>query len=160
MSRVGVRNFNKRARAIADRAMLAIGAAIMLLPGIAMAQDATTTAPAADAAAPAAAAAAPVLNAGDTAWMLTSTALVLMMTMPGLALFYGGMVRKMNVLATIMQSFAITCLVTVVWIIVGYTPGLQPTAPSPCIRRHGPLLPARHGYRHAFLARPSRNRSS
>jgi len=53
--------------------------------------------------------------------MLTSTALVLMMTIPGLALFYGGMVRKMNVLATVMQSFAITCLVTVLWMIVGYS---------------------------------------
>ena len=53
--------------------------------------------------------------------MLTSTALVLMMTIPGLALFYGGMVRKKNVLATLMQSFAITCLVTVLWVIVGYS---------------------------------------
>src|SRR6267142_2360522 len=72
-------------------------------------------------AAPAAAAAANAINSGDTAWMLTSTALVLMMTIPGLALFYGGMVRKMNVLATVMQSFAITCLVTVLWMIVGYS---------------------------------------
>ena len=61
------------------------------------------------------------LNSGDTAWMLTSSALVLMMTIPGLALFYGGMVRKKNVLATVMQSFAITCLVTVLWMIVGYS---------------------------------------
>ena len=61
------------------------------------------------------------INSGDTAWMLTSTALVLMMTIPGLALFYGGMVRKMNVLATVMQSFAVTCLVTVLWMIVGYS---------------------------------------
>ena len=61
------------------------------------------------------------LDTGDTAWMLTSTALVLMMTIPGLALFYGGMVRKKNVLATVMQSFAITCLVTVIWIVVGYS---------------------------------------
>ncbi len=53
--------------------------------------------------------------------MLTSTALVLMMTVPGLALFYGGMVRKKNVLATVMQSFAITCLVTVLWMIIGYS---------------------------------------
>ena len=60
-------------------------------------------------------------NSGDTAWMLTSTALVLMMTVPGLALFYGGMVRKMNVLATVMQSFAVTCLVTVLWTVVGYS---------------------------------------
>jgi Amt family ammonium transporter len=66
-------------------------------------------------------AAKPKLNSGDTAWMLTSTALVLMMTVPGLALFYGGMVRKKNVLATVMQSFAITCLVTVLWMVVGYS---------------------------------------
>src|SRR5579859_4103638 len=70
---------------------------------------------------PAAAPAAPKIDSGDTAWMLTSTALVLMMTIPGLALFYGGMVRKMNVLATVMQSFAVTCLVTVLWMIVGYS---------------------------------------
>ena len=63
----------------------------------------------------------PALDTGDTAWMLTSTALVLMMTIPGLALFYGGMVRKKNVLATVMQSFAITCLVTVLWMVVGYS---------------------------------------
>ena len=75
--------------------------------------------PAAGGAAPAAAASA--INSGDTAWMLTSTALVLMMTIPGLALFYGGMVRKMNVLATIMQSFAVTCLVTVLWMVVCYS---------------------------------------
>src|SRR5229473_941627 len=68
------------------------------------------------------AAAAPAkLDSGDTAWMLTSVALVLMMTIPGLALFYGGMVRKMNVLATVMQSFAITCLITVLWVIYGYS---------------------------------------
>ncbi len=72
-------------------------------------------------AAPEAAAAAPKLDTGDTAWMLTATALVLMMTIPGLALFYGGMVRKMNVLATVMQSFAITCLVTVLWMVIGYS---------------------------------------
>ncbi|MEI8394748.1 MAG: ammonium transporter [Rhodospirillaceae bacterium] len=71
--------------------------------------------------APAPAAAAPKIDSGDTAWMLTSTALVLMMTIPGLALFYGGMVRKMNVLAMVMQSFAITCLATVLWYIVGYS---------------------------------------
>jgi len=70
---------------------------------------------------PAALAAAPALNSGDTAWMLTSTALVLMMTIPGLALFYGGMVRKMNVLTTVMQSFAVTCLVTVLWMVCTYS---------------------------------------
>ena len=65
--------------------------------------------------------AAPVLSGGDTAWMLTSTALVLFMTIPGLALFYGGMVRKKNVLATTMQSFAITALMTIVWMVIGYS---------------------------------------
>ncbi|MEX1204166.1 MAG: ammonium transporter [Dongiaceae bacterium] len=61
------------------------------------------------------------IDTGDTAWMLTSTALVLMMTVPGLALFYAGMVRKMNALATAMQSFAVCCLVTVLWMVVGYS---------------------------------------
>ncbi len=63
----------------------------------------------------------PAIDTGDTAWMLTSTAIVLMMTIPGLALFYGGMVRRKNVLATLMQSFATCCLVTVLWFIVGYS---------------------------------------
>jgi Amt family ammonium transporter len=63
----------------------------------------------------------PKLDRGDTAWMLTSTALVLMMTIPGLALFYGGMVRKMNLLDTLAQSFGVTCVVTVLWMIVGYS---------------------------------------
>src|SRR5437667_969696 len=100
-----------------------------------MAQD-KPAAPAAAPAAPAPAAGAPAappaptkpelddgakINSGDTAWMLASTALVLLMTIPGLALFYGGMVRKKNVLATVMQSFAITCLVTVLWVVVGYS---------------------------------------
>jgi ammonium transporter, Amt family len=70
------------------------------------------------------------INSGDTAWMLTSTALVLMMTIPGLALFYGGMVRKKNVLATLMQSFVCTCVVTLLWWLIGYswafTPGSSP----------------------------------
>ncbi|MDB5788405.1 MAG: Ammonium transporter [Caballeronia mineralivorans] len=66
------------------------------------------------------------INSGDTAWMLTSTALVLFMTIPGLALFYGGMVRKKNVLATLMQSFTITCVVTIVWTVVGYSLAFTP----------------------------------
>ena len=61
------------------------------------------------------------VDAGDTAWMLTSTALVLMMTIPGLALFYAGMVRKKNILATLMQSFFICALVTVTWMVAGYS---------------------------------------
>jgi Amt family ammonium transporter len=75
-----------------------------LLPSLVMAEDA-----------------APTLNSGDTAWMLTSTALVLLMTIPGLALFYGGMVRAKNVLATLMQCFAVTCLVSVLWALFNYS---------------------------------------
>jgi Amt family ammonium transporter len=71
----------------------------------------------------------PTLDRGDTAWMLTSTALVLMMTIPGLALFYAGMVRKMNSLATAMQSFATCCLVTVLWMVIGYSLAFTPGGP-------------------------------
>jgi Amt family ammonium transporter len=63
----------------------------------------------------------PKVDSGDTAWMLSSTALVLLMTLPGLALFYGGMVRKKNILATLMQCFVITCIVTIVWTVAGYS---------------------------------------
>src|SRR5512141_170622 len=59
--------------------------------------------------------------AGDNAWMLVSAALVLMMTGPGLALFYGGLVRKKNVLGTMMQSFVLMAVVTVLWALVGYS---------------------------------------
>ncbi|KTT55687.1 ammonia channel protein [Pseudomonas oryzihabitans] len=76
------------------------------LPGLAMAQEA---------------AAAPAINSGDTAWMLVSTALVLLMTIPGLALFYGGMVRAKNVLSVMMQCFAITGLVSILWMVYGYS---------------------------------------
>jgi Amt family ammonium transporter len=107
-------------------------------PGAAPSNAAVADAPAAAAAAPAAAATpaaaptAPILidadkiSAGDTAWMLTSTALVLMMCIPGLALFYGGMVRKKNVLATLMQSFACCCLVTLLWWVIGYSWAFTP----------------------------------
>ena len=70
-------------------------------------------------------------NSGDTAWMLTSVALVLMMTVPGLGLFYGGMVRKKNVGDTVMTSFAITCLITVLWVVGTYS--LAFTGGSPFI---------------------------
>jgi Amt family ammonium transporter len=66
------------------------------------------------------------ISAGDTAWMLTSTALVLMMSIPGLALFYGGMVRKKNVLATLMQTFSIVCVVTLLWWLIGYSWAFTP----------------------------------
>ena len=68
-------------------------------------------------------------NSGDTAWMLTSVALVLMMTVPGLGLFYGGMVRKKNVGDTVMTSFAITCLVTVIYVVCTYSMSFTPGTP-------------------------------
>jgi Amt family ammonium transporter len=74
---------------------------LAVLPGIALAQDS--------------------LDSGDTAWMLTSTALVLFMTIPGLSLFYGGMVRAKNALSVMMQCFAITCLITVLWALYVYS---------------------------------------
>ncbi|GAA0584212.1 ammonium transporter [Craurococcus roseus] len=88
------------------RAALALAATALLAAAPALAQDEAAT---------------QKIDTGDTAWMLTSTALVLLMTIPGLALFYAGMVRKKNVLATMMQSFTITALVTVVWMVAGYS---------------------------------------
>lgn len=63
----------------------------------------------------------PTLDTGDTAWILVSTALVLLMTIPGLALFYGGMVRKKNVLSTMAHSFVAAAVVSIAWVIIGYT---------------------------------------
>lgn len=79
-------------------------------------------------------AAGPKIDTGDTAWMLTSSALVLLMTIPGLALFYGGMVRKKNVLATMAQSFGATCLITVLWYIIGYSIAFTPN-PDPEVNK-------------------------
>ena len=79
---------------------------LLVLPTLALAQEAAP---------------APTLDAGNTAWMLTSTALVLFMTIPGLALFYGGLVRSKNVLSVLMQCFAITAMVTVLWSLYGYS---------------------------------------
>ncbi|GAB0057186.1 Ammonia channel [Candidatus Magnetaquicoccaceae bacterium FCR-1] len=84
----------------------------LLLPSLALAEEA---------AAAVVEAPPPVLSSGDTAWMLTSTALVLFMTLPGLALFYGGMVRAKNTLSIFMQCFAITAVVTVLWSLYGYS---------------------------------------
>ncbi|QGZ29579.1 ammonium transporter [Stutzerimonas stutzeri] len=85
------------------RKFAGLGALLSLLsPGIAMAQEAT-------------------LDSGDTAWMLTATALVLFMTIPGLALFYGGMVRSKNILSVMMQCFAITGLMSILWMVYGYS---------------------------------------
>jgi ammonium transporter, Amt family len=73
--------------------------------------------------------AAPKIDAGDTAWMIAATAFVLLMTLPGLALFYAGMVRKKNVLATMAQSVAAACLVSVLWALLGYTLTFSGDAP-------------------------------
>ena len=85
------------------RKLAGLGALLSLVtPGLAMADEA-------------------VLNSGDTAWMLTATALVLFMTIPGLALFYGGMVRSKNILSVMMQCFAITGLMSILWFVYGYS---------------------------------------
>jgi ammonium transporter, Amt family len=84
---------------------------------VAFAEMAAPAAPAA----PAAAAAEPTVNKGDTAWMLSATVFVLLMTIPGLALFYGGLVRTKNMLSVLMWVFYSVCIVTVLWVIVGYS---------------------------------------
>jgi Amt family ammonium transporter len=76
---------------------------------------------------PAIAAADRNISAGDTAWVLTAAALVLLMTAPGLALFYAGMVRRKNVLATLMQSFIMVAIVSLQWALVGYSLAFSPT---------------------------------
>src|SRR2546429_2752459 len=63
----------------------------------------------------------PTVNKGDNAWMLTSTVLVLLMTIPGLALFYGGLVRSKNMLSVLMQVFYTVCIVTIIWALYGYS---------------------------------------
>jgi Amt family ammonium transporter len=110
--------------------ILALGIAALGLSGAALAQDAAASAPAVAAAAePAASAAAeaapaaeaPVPNKGDVAWMLLSTLLVVMMTVPGLALFYGGLVRSKNMLSVLMQVMVTFSLIVVLWCIYGYS---------------------------------------
>jgi Amt family ammonium transporter len=99
---------------------LIIAGLVAAIAAPAFGQDAAAPAEAAAAAAEAAAAA-PVPDPGNTAWMLISSALVLLMTIPGLALFYGGLVRAKNMLSVLMQVFAITCLVMVLWVLYGYS---------------------------------------
>ena len=104
----------------------------LIAPAVSIAQDSPPAVPSAQAPAvpnqaPAPAAApVPTIDKGDTAWILTSSALVLMMTIPGLFLFYGGLVRGKNVLGTIMQSFVITALISVQWILFGYSLAFGP----------------------------------
>ena len=99
------------------------GLAILLAGGMALCgQESGAQAPAVPVAVTpeaAAAPAAPKIDTGDTAWVLMSTALVMAMTVPGLALFYAGMVRSKNTLGTIMQSFIILCLISLQWVLWG-----------------------------------------
>jgi len=93
---------------------LLAGLALLVLPAIGLA-DAAPDAAAAAAAAP------PVPNKGDTTWMLVSTLLVILMTIPGLALFYGGLVRTKNMLSVLTQVFVIFCLIAILWVVYGYS---------------------------------------
>ncbi len=101
--------------------------AVLAAASVVLAQQTPAQEPPAASGAPAAGAAAKlVVDKGDTAWMLTSSALVLIMTAPGLALFYGGMVRQKNALATLMHSFIILCLISIQWILWGYSLAFGP----------------------------------
>jgi Amt family ammonium transporter len=110
-------------------ATLALGLGLVFASGVTLAEDApakpavAAAAAEAPAAAPAAAEAAPapVPNKGDTAWMTVATVLVILMTIPGLALFYGGLVRSKNMLSVLMQVFVVTALIYVLWTLYGYT---------------------------------------
>lgn len=110
-------------------ATLALGLGLVFASGIAMAEDAPAAPAAAAAAAEAPAAApaeaaaapAPVPNKGDTAWMTVATILVILMTIPGLALFYGGLVRSKNMLSVLMQVFVVSSLIYVLWVLYGYS---------------------------------------
>src|SRR5262245_52561013 len=114
-------------------ASFALGLALLGLAGTSLAQSTAASAPAAaapaaaasasaDAAsAPASAAPAPVANKGDVAWLIVATLLVIMMTVPGLALFYGGLVRSKNMLSVLMQVMVTFSLISVLWVIYGYS---------------------------------------
>ena len=101
--------------------MLASAESAPAAPVVVAAADAPGAAPAAPAAAPA-----PVPNKGDTAWMIVATVLVILMTIPGLALFYGGLVRSKNMLSVLMQVFTIFCLIAVLWVVYGYSMAFSP----------------------------------
>ncbi|ADI30997.1 ammonium transporter [Methylotenera versatilis 301] len=111
------------ANTFAEDAAPAAPAATTAAPEAAPVADTAAAAPVAAEAAPAAAVAAPapVPNKGDTAWMIVATCLVLMMCVPGLGLFYGGMVRQKNMLSVLMQTFMITCVLGILWALYGYS---------------------------------------
>jgi Amt family ammonium transporter len=93
----------------------------------------------------------PKLDPANTAWMLTSSVLVLFMTLPGLALFYGGLVRAKNVLSVLMQCFSIACVVTIAWVVVGY---------SIAFGDGGPLNAWYGGFAKSFLPASTSRRSA
>ena len=97
----------------------ALGLSLLLGSGLALAQAAAPEAAASAAAV--AAEAAPKVDSGDTAWMLTSTLLVILMTIPGLALFYGGLTRSKNMLSVLMQVFVVFSLISILWAVFGYS---------------------------------------
>lgn len=101
--------------------VLSVGLGLAGLAAHAFAQDAAPVLEAAAQATTAVEASAPTINSGDTAWMLTSTMLVILMTIPGLALFYGGLVRAKNMLSVLAQVFTIFSLITVLWAVYGFT---------------------------------------
>jgi Amt family ammonium transporter len=112
------------------RLFLLVAALTMLATNVLTAQttpEAPVAAAAAEAVATEAAEAAPTLNTGDTAWMITATVLVLFMTLPGLALFYGGLVRSKNILTVLVQCFALAAIVTVLWVVFGYSMAFDTT---------------------------------
>src|SRR5690349_18399911 len=108
-----------RAGQIALTLGVLLGIAILFASGVAFAEEAAAPPPA------------PTFNKGDNAWMLTSSVLVLLMTVPGLALFYGGLVRSKNMLSVLMGVFYTVCIVMLIWVIYGYS--LSFTGGSPFI---------------------------
>ena len=112
------------------RKIAGLGALLSLVPGYAMAEEAS-------------------LNSGDTAWMLVATVLVLFMTIPGLALFYAGMVRSKNVLSVLMQCFAVTGLISILWLVYGYSLAFDTTGMEQGVLNLNSFV---GGFSKAFLA--------
>lgn len=96
---------------LSTRLWLFLSCVVLMTPAVALAQDAGPAS----------------FDSGDTAWVLTSAALVLMMTIPGLSFFYGGLVRRKNVLSVLMQCFMLTCLISILWLIYGYSEAFGPS---------------------------------
>ena len=175
-------------RVIRSVSLCVVLAVLVLGASGALAQQAAPAPPAAGAPPPAPAPAAPAppapkVDTGDTAWVLTSSALVLMMTAPGLALFYAGMVRRKNVLATLMQSFILMAVISVQWVLFGYSLAFGPdiggivgslkwiglsgvgVEPNAGLRGHDPApglhgLPAHVRDHHARPSSPARSPSA